>query len=354
MEVVQSRRQRARSQDEREILYFLLREGAADAPFRRDARLHRRRGLDTAVEDDRELAADVLARRLPELASAFAVQREADRRPVVLVERRARVAEIAAGHGGDLLHQVIEVAGIARAADAGDDLHPLRNAAVHHQLFFVAGDAFDDLQLEQTRRSDDRFRALDFGHAGELHDDLIAACALLRDLRLGDAQLVDPALDRLPRLDNGLIAQVHLHVRPHRERVRAVDSRPAVEVRRHFRRRLTKRGVLRRRNAFDLELRRADAVDARDGNVARPQLFAQPLHLGFRFQPQRIVGLHAQDEMHAAFEVETELQLLVLHPSGCRQVLPRGEDRVHPDHEEHDEDADDGDDFPAYVLHGYG
>jgi hypothetical protein len=64
----------------------------------------------------------------------------------------------------------------------------------------------DNLQLEQARRSDDVFRALDVGHAGQLDQDLIGA--LLRDDRLGDAKLVDAALDRLPRLHDRFVRSV--------------------------------------------------------------------------------------------------------------------------------------------------
>ena len=65
----------------------------------------------------------------------------------------------------------------------------------------------DDLQLEQAGRPDDLLRPVHVGDAGQLHQDLIAALSLLRDARLGDAELVDAALDRLPRLDNRFFAQ---------------------------------------------------------------------------------------------------------------------------------------------------
>ena len=63
-------------------------------PFGRDPPVDARRRLHAAVEHDGELAADVLAGDLAELAAAFVAQREADRRLVVLVERRrARCAD---------------------------------------------------------------------------------------------------------------------------------------------------------------------------------------------------------------------------------------------------------------------
>ena len=65
----------------------------------------------------------------------------------------------------------------------------------------------DDLQLEQAGRPDDLLRAVDVGDAGQLHEDLVAVGALLRDARLGDAELVDAPLDRLARLHDRLLAQ---------------------------------------------------------------------------------------------------------------------------------------------------
>src|SRR4029079_564852 len=78
-------RQRARARLERRVLDFSRREAAGDPPFRVDLALERRRRLDAAVEDDRELAADVLAADLAELPAALVAQREADRGTVVLV-----------------------------------------------------------------------------------------------------------------------------------------------------------------------------------------------------------------------------------------------------------------------------
>ena len=47
----------------------------------------------------------------------------------------------------------------------------------------------------------------DVADARQLHEDLIAAAVPGHD-RLGDAQLVDPPLDRLQRLRHRLVAQL--------------------------------------------------------------------------------------------------------------------------------------------------
>ena len=174
----------------------------------------------------------------------------------------------------------------------------------------AAGPCSTIFSSRRPGRPDDPLRPLDIGDSRQLDENLIAA-ALLRDARLGDAELVDAPLDRLARLHDRLVAQRHLDVRLHRERVGAVRAGAAVEVGLDFGRHLPEGGVLGRRDAFDDEADRIGSRDVPDGDAARHQLRAQPLHLLLGRQPQRIVGLHAQDEVHAALQVEPELELTV-------------------------------------------
>ena len=118
-----------------------------------------------------------------ELPRALGVQREADRRLVVLVERRPRVAQIAAGHGGDLADQVVGRRGDAGAA--GGSVPDRISMSGGTALFACSsssrlgiGPCSDQLQLQQPGRADDLLRALDVGHARQLHEDLIAVAAL--------------------------------------------------------------------------------------------------------------------------------------------------------------------------------
>src|SRR5438105_4883152 len=53
----------------------------------------------------------------------------------------------------------------------------------------------------------------------------------------------------------------------------------------------------------------------------------------------------------AAFEIETELELLVHQPAGGFDAVMGGDDRVDAHASEDDEDGDDGDYFPAKILH---
>src|SRR5204862_2550215 len=89
---------------------------------------------------------------------------------------------------------------------------------------------------------------------------------------------------------------------------------------------LPERRVLRRSNAFDAELRHVRRGDAGERNRALHQLRAQTLALLIRLEPQRVIGLDAHLELYAAFEIETELELLFLQPAWRGRVVPRGED----------------------------
>ena len=325
-----------------------------DAAIGRDLVFEPGRRLHLAVEDDRELAADVLARDLAELAAAFRRQREVDGGLVVLIQARPRVAEIVARHSRDLPHQVEHRARrLTRAArDAGHDFHAGWNLPVLQERFSRwQRPLLDDFQLQRAGRLDDPLRLFDVADAGKLHENLIAVGALLRDLWLGDAEFVDAPLDRLPRLHHGFLAQVHLNRRPHGERVRAVRAGAAVEVRLHLGSRLAELRIFRGRHTLDLEMRRIGHRDAGHRDTALRQLLAQPLALAISQRFQGIIGLHAQHEMDAAFEIEPELELFVHQPARRVDAVTRRDDRVDADRREHHEDDDDGDDLPTEILH---
>ena len=135
-------------------------------------------------------------------------------------------------------------------------------------------------------------------------------------------------------------------VRPHAERVAAARAGAAIEVDRFLLGGLAERRLLRRRHPFDAERRHIDDRDGR-GHAAALQLLLQPPAVLFRLHAQRIVGLDAQHEVHAALEVEPELQLHIAQPLRRRQVVARRENRIDADPEEHDEDDENGDELPA-------
>ena len=97
--------------------------------------------------------------------------------------------------------------------------------------------------------------------------------------------------------------------------------------------------VLVRRDALDAELGRARPRDgARLGDVRGLQLLAQPIGRRFGLDPDRVVGLHAQHEVHAALQIETETDLLL------RRIERADRQR---------DDADDDEELPTQILrHG--
>ena len=115
---------------------------------------------------------------------------------------------------------------------------------------------------------------------------------------------------------------------------------------------MPERGVLFRRHPLDAEFGRRDERRVAHVHLAGRQLLAQPLHLGLGLDAQRIVGLHAQHEVHAALQVEPQLQRLVEQPGRLRDAVARRDDRIDAHRGEHDEDDENGDDLPAQIRHG--
>ena len=60
---------------------------------------------------------------------------------------------------------------------------------------------------------------------------------------------------------------------------------------------------------------------------------------------ERLVGLHPQDEMHAPFQIESELQLLGREPPGQRHPVSLRQNRVDPDGKKDHEDRNARDGF---------
>ena len=229
-EIGQRRRQRAGAQHERQVGGFLLREAAGDARVGAGDRRPRyaaptRTWLSSTIASD---LADVLASvtRL-NFATPSLLSDEADRRLVVFVERRPGVAQVAAGDRrrpcarGRTSARPPAPASVAPWTTCHVGRHL---AAVRLQQRRLVGRraGLDELQLEHAPCCLMMFLARAMSvHARQLHDDLIAGGAVRRDDRLGDAELVDAALDRLDRLRHRLRAALHRDVRLHPERVAA-------------------------------------------------------------------------------------------------------------------------------------
>ena len=179
---------------------------------------------------------------------------------------------------------------------------------LHRRFLRRERSLLDELQLEQRRRADDFLRARDVGDAGQLHQNLVGRALPGHD-RLGDAQLVDPALDGLERLRDGLLPELASRCSaascrcsgPRRTTGRT-PYRPqpppaGTPGRSESLRRRTRSGLVTSSFAY--------------WTPAVAQRLAQPLDGRFGLDPQRGVGLHAHDQVHAALQVEAEIDLLL-------------------------------------------
>ena len=190
----------------------------------------------------------------------------------------------------------------------------LAAARLQQRLAARRGPGLDDLQLEQRRRPDDLLGALHVGHARQLHQDLVGAapCAAT----IGSA--TPSSLTRRSIVCSACVTassrSVPLDVRLHREACRCRRRRTrgcrscSISVAE-----LPEQRVLRLGHAGDRNRRRAVRRGGRRRRCsAVVKLLAQPLgSSASRLDPQRIVGLHAHDEVHAALEVEAEANRLL-------------------------------------------
>ena len=183
------RRERARADQQREVGGFLHREVAGDlelvAELALDAGDRDRLALAFLVQHDRHQLADVVARDRAHRAAAGLVQPHRNRRPLRLaVERGRGIVELVAGHDHVALqrHRRHRAVGLALG-------HGQRTAAARGHRLLV-----DHADLERRGAAEDLLGARHVLHAGQLHDDAVGA--LLLDHRLGDAEFVDPVVQR--------------------------------------------------------------------------------------------------------------------------------------------------------------
>ena len=158
------------------------------------------------IEDDRQLLADVLARRLRELLGARSVQKERDRVAAQLPLGRAGVLQVAAGDDGRLLHEVPDRLSLAGRDGTLDELEVRRNltGGGREQRSPVGGGSRDDqLQLQEGGALDQVLDPLGVVDSRKLHEN--AVFPLPGNERLRDAELVDAVANRLHRLRDGVL-----------------------------------------------------------------------------------------------------------------------------------------------------
>ena len=249
--------------------------------------------------------------RLPNFDGAGPVHGEGDGGQVVLVDRGAGVAEVAAGDRRHLAHQVIGERARVGPVGPGDHLHlGRRDAAGRLEQRFLRGGraALDDLELEKGRGADEALHLVGVVDAGQLDQNLVASRAVGGDDRLGHAERVDPALDGLERLLDGLGPERLGDVRLQLERV-AAGAAGARVLGHQFGLGVgegAERRVHRLRHAGDGDPRRRGHRDRGPGDVLLTERQPEPLGGVLAGVLQGLVGLDAQHQLHAALEVETQ------------------------------------------------
>ena len=260
------------------------------------------------------VAPDIRSGEVPELARAFPVEGEADRRLVVLVDRRSGVAQIPAGDPRHAPHQV-ELGGAGDLVHTEHDLHVRRHDAasrLQQRLARRDRSLLDQLELEQPRGADDLLRAGDILDTRQLHQDLVAGHAVRRDDRLGHTELVDTTLDRLQRLLHRRLSQRPLDTRLHRPGV--ATTRPRLAVVAHLQQLagdIPEVLVPVGGHTLDPYLGGGDRGDRGQRDAVVHGLLAQLLGVGLGLDTQRVVGLDPHHQMHAATQVQTEANLVL-------------------------------------------
>ncbi len=327
------------------------------------------RAVDLVVEEDGHLAADVVAGHPLGDRGALAVELERDlgppgllipglvgvrqvlagqRRPLVQVVRApvtvrrrfavlvapldllvpdlviGRQGQVAGQPGEELLQAVaalrpqvdvlVRLARVLLGPRLGNDVDPLPLGHGGGDLAHVLRTVVDDLELELRRAADDRLDALEVGRlqAGELDDDV---GPLLDDRRLGDAELVDAAADRLDALAKRVVTHlldlVGIQAQPHdaRGRVAAHDVQRLAVV---LEDRVVQLGLLGRRLERQDDVVAPLTIDVQVGDAlvlveAILEVGREPIDLA----GDRLVDVHLVDEVQAALKVQPQLDALL-------------------------------------------
>ena len=307
------RRQRAGAQDDRQIARLVHGELPGDhgAPAR-DSLVDPRGRVEVAVEDDGEMAPDVLLGHLTEDPRPDRVK--LDRHlPVagrVRIRRDLRPVQLGAGEQRLFLHDERRLAlGLRLLVHAPlvQDLVALGELA--RQRLLRAHAVVDQLELQQRRLADEGLGALRILDTRQLDQD--AVLALPSDRRLGHPELVDAVADRLDALpdrevrDGPCLALRHREREPRGGLVRALHLQGAELA--SGRERVVP--PLRGRELHG-ELA-ALAGHARDADALALKGGLEVLGGALELVLDRLVDLDAEHEMDAALQIEAQIDALL-------------------------------------------
>src|SRR5262249_56987408 len=103
--------------------------------------------------------------------------------------------------------------------------------------------------------------------------------------------------------------------------------------------------------AFDLDVRGPDGGHVGHRDFGGNELLTQSLRFSFCLEPQRIVSLDAKHEVHAALEIEAELEHLAREPLRAFYAEAPRHDRIHTHGREDDENGENCGELPLEVGH---
>jgi hypothetical protein len=223
-------------------------------------------------------------------------------------------------------------AGVAHGAHRRQDLEIGRQVPVVVLQDLVAGHRVRPVlreggqaELEEGGVLDQLAHAVGVVDSRQLHDDALAAGGL--DDRLGDAVGVDAVADRLHRLIDRQVAQLRDLARQHRE-ADAVGLLAAVEALQNALGGVEHGGLGLGGEAGHHEPGVAGALRL-DVELALRivlDLLRQARHVAVGLGPQRVLGVDLQHQVHAAPQVEPEVDLLARRIGGGSRRQDRGED----------------------------
>ena len=222
---------------------------------------------------------------------------------------------------------------------------------LEQRLAALGRTAFEELQLEERRGLNDVLGARDVGDARQLDEQLVAVVAVRGDIGFGHAELIHATVDRVVRLHHRLFAEAPGDVGAHGELVGAADRRRTIVVGGGLLLRdAAELGVFVLRDAFDPEGRWRRDVDRAHRHARGRQRLTKLLSHRLGRNAQGVVAVHPHHQMHAALEVEAELQLLGHQPRRGRQAEALREDWIDPHGGKDDDDGEDCESLPAKVL----
>src|SRR5713101_6788579 len=209
------------------------------------------------------------------------------------------------------------------------------------------------MQLELAPRLYDALGAVGIAFAGQLDNDLVVASAVRSDQRLGQAQGVNPAANRLLGLVHGLLLDVCNPRGRNGEDVSGFARRRSdLPIGKLILHQVADRARLLRRDIVHQDLRIVQLAQLLVLDVLFPELRHDALQHLVRFLADRLLHLYLEDEVRAALQVQAELDVVgeIRLDAGPRSRLVR---HAHQPNKTGNNDGGDEKHFPLEVrTHG--